>query len=82
MNQRDALRTFTAATATSTLAARPLAARPHLKITDVKITLIQPGGDHMVIVKVLTSEPGLYGEVPRAAYGAHPGNRRVNTFDC
>lgn len=32
-----------------------------LKITDVKVTLTQPGPDHLVIVKVLTSEPGLYG---------------------
>ncbi|MBI1792419.1 MAG: starvation-sensing protein RspA [Acidobacteria bacterium] len=34
---------------------------PALKITDVKVILTQPGGDHLVIVKVLTSEPGLYG---------------------
>ena len=32
-----------------------------LKITDVKTILTQPGGDHLVIVKVMTSEPGLYG---------------------
>jgi mannonate dehydratase len=32
-----------------------------LKITDVKVILTQPAGDHLVIVKVLTSEPGLYG---------------------
>lgn len=46
-------------------AARPLAAQPRslppLKITDVKTILTQPGGDHLVVVKVLTSEPGLYG---------------------
>jgi mannonate dehydratase len=34
---------------------------PPLKITDVKTILTEPGGDHLVIVKVLTSEPGLYG---------------------
>jgi mannonate dehydratase len=46
-------------------AARPIAAQPRslppLKITDVKTILTQPGGDHLVVVKVLTSEPGLYG---------------------
>ncbi len=30
-------------------------------ITDVKIILTQPAGSRLVIVKVLTSEPGLYG---------------------
>jgi mannonate dehydratase len=34
---------------------------PPVKITDVKTILVQPEGDHLVIVKVLTSEPGLYG---------------------
>jgi mannonate dehydratase len=34
---------------------------PPLKITDVKVILTQPGPDQLVIVKVLTSEPGLYG---------------------
>jgi mannonate dehydratase len=34
---------------------------PPLKITDVKVILTQPAGDHLVIVKILTSEPGLYG---------------------
>jgi mannonate dehydratase len=53
-------------TAGSTLAAaRPLASQTRglspLKITDVKTILTQPGGDHLVVVKVLTSEPGLYG---------------------
>jgi mannonate dehydratase len=46
-------------------ATRPLVSQtrglPPLKITDVKTILTQPGGDHLVIVKVLTSEPGLYG---------------------
>jgi mannonate dehydratase len=32
-----------------------------LKITDVKTILTQPAGTHLVIVKVFTSEPGLYG---------------------
>src|SRR5215467_10424335 len=35
--------------------------RPPLKITDVKTILTQPGGEHLVVVKVLTSEPGLHG---------------------
>jgi len=34
---------------------------PALKITDVKVILTQPGADHLVIVKVMTNEPGLYG---------------------
>jgi mannonate dehydratase len=63
MNRRSALRIFTAGGALA--AARPLAPQtrglPPLKITDVKTILTQPGGDHLVIVKVLTSEPGLYG---------------------
>src|SRR5215470_16854858 len=63
MNRRNALRMFTAGGALA--AAHPLVAQtrglPPLKITDVKTILTQPGGDHLVIVKVLTSEPGLYG---------------------
>jgi mannonate dehydratase len=35
--------------------------QPPVKITDIKTILTQPAGDHLVIVKVLTSEPGLYG---------------------
>ncbi len=31
------------------------------KITDVKVFMTQPRGNHAVVVKVLTSEPGLYG---------------------
>jgi mannonate dehydratase len=34
---------------------------PPLKITDVKTILVQAEGTHLVIVKVLTNEPGLYG---------------------
>jgi mannonate dehydratase len=34
---------------------------PPLKITDVKVILTQPASDHLVIVKVMTNEPGLYG---------------------
>ncbi len=34
---------------------------PALKITDLKVILTQPAGDNLVIVKLLTSEPGLYG---------------------
>ena len=63
MNRRNALRLIAAGGALA--AVRPLAAQtrglPPLKITDVKTILTQPGGDHLVIVKVLTSEPGLYG---------------------
>src|SRR5262249_45454521 len=56
------LRLMTAGTALT--AAQPIGAvgLPALKITDVKTILTQPGdGDHLVVVKVMTSEPGLYG---------------------
>src|SRR3954454_15417222 len=45
--------------------------RPPLKITDVKTILTQPGGEHLVVVKVETSEPGLYG-VGCATHGERP----------
>lgn len=47
---------------------------PPLKITDVKIIATAPSGSNWTIVKVETSEPGLYGlgaathqEIPQAA---------------
>jgi len=43
---------------------------PPLKITDVKVILTQPSDFH-VVVKVLTSEPGLYG-VGCATHGERP----------
>jgi len=67
MDRRDALRFFTAgglAAAARPIPAAAQAARrglPALKITDVKVILTQPAADQLVIVKVLTSEPGLYG---------------------
>src|SRR5262245_40129721 len=36
-------------------------ARPPLKITDIATILTAPNGIRLVIVKVSTSEPGLYG---------------------
>src|SRR3989442_9997063 len=39
----------------------PARGRPPLKITDVKTILTAPDGIRLVVVKVLTSEPGLYG---------------------
>ena len=45
--------------------------RPPLKIADIKTILTQPGGEHLVIVKVLTDEPGLYG-VGCATHGERP----------
>src|SRR5438445_1225606 len=47
----------------SSAAAEPAEARklPPLKITDVKTILTAPAGIRLVVVKVLTSEPGLYG---------------------
>jgi len=73
MNRRNALKVFTgggaglAASIASTpgpLQAAQAATRkglPALKITDLKVILTQPGPDHLVIVKLMTSEPGLYG---------------------
>ena len=42
-----------------------------VKITDVKTILTQPGGEWLVLVKVETSEPGLYG-VGCATHGERP----------
>lgn len=60
MKRRDILKGIAAAPA---LAGAQTATRGlgPIKITDVKTILTQPGGDQLVIVKVLTSEPGLYG---------------------
>lgn len=44
---------------------------PPLKITDIKTILTQPGGEHLVVVKVVTSEPGLYG-IGCATHGERP----------
>ena len=63
MNRRNLL-TALAGSAAGPLAAAQTEARrglPALKITDVKTILTQPAGTQLVVVKVLTSEPGLYG---------------------
>jgi mannonate dehydratase len=73
MNRRKALKMFTGSgaglAATMAAGSTPLQAAqaairrglPPLKITNVKTILTQPAGDQLVIVKVETSEPGLYG---------------------
>ena len=72
MNRRKALKVFSggaglAASMANTpapLQAAQTAARrgmPPLKITDVKVIMTQPAGSNLVVVKVLTNEPGLYG---------------------
>ncbi len=75
MRRRDWMKTLgagaanlTALVAGSRMLAAPLpqetAARrglPPLKITDIKTFLTAPNGIRLVVVKVLTSEPGLYG---------------------
>lgn len=73
MNRRNLLRRLTAATATGLSASLPLAETlaqpkpqslnglPALKITDIKTILTSPNGIRLVVVKVETSEPGLYG---------------------
>ena len=53
------------------LAAAPTSGTAPVKITDVKTILVQPGSDYLVIVKVLTSEPGLYG-IGCATHGERP----------
>jgi len=50
--------------------------RAPLRITDVKSILTQPGGEHLVVVKVLTSEPGLDG-VGCATHGQGKGVRNL-----
>ena len=86
MNRRDVLKTLPAAAALGIantlgapgpLQAAQTAARkgmPALTITDVKIIATAPDNSNWTIVKVMTSEPGLYGlgsathqEVPQAA---------------
>src|SRR3954454_20974296 len=60
MNRRRALCSIVAGSALGAAPRQP--GLPSLKITDVKTILTQPGGgDHLVVVKVMTSEPGLYG---------------------
>jgi mannonate dehydratase len=69
MNRRKALRLLASGSGLATGAALPISAAaqtatrglPPLKIIDVKTILTQPGPDQLVIVKVLTNEPGLYG---------------------
>jgi mannonate dehydratase len=69
MNRRNTLQSLAGGAAALLAAPGPLAAvqtaarrgLPPLKITDVKVILTQPASDHLVIVKVLTDEPGLYG---------------------
>ncbi|MBI3684279.1 MAG: starvation-sensing protein RspA [Acidobacteria bacterium] len=65
MNRRHALGFLSSGSALAgaphQLFAQQTRGLPALKITDVKVILTQPAGDNLVIVKLLTSEPGLYG---------------------
>jgi mannonate dehydratase len=62
MHRRDWLKQAAAAGAAGLPAAAEVAAKPPgLKIIDVKAVLTAPAGIRLVVVKVLTSEPGLYG---------------------
>lgn len=69
MHRRNLLKSVGGAGAGLLAGAGPLAqaqetarrGMPPLKITDVKVILTQPGNDHLVVVKVMTNEPGLYG---------------------
>src|SRR4051794_20157045 len=44
---------------------------PPVKIADVRAILVQVEGEHLVIVKVITDEPGLYG-IGCATHGERP----------
>jgi mannonate dehydratase len=67
MNRRSALAAFAGAgllAKPDPLPAAQAAARrglPPLKITDLQVILTQVAGNHLVVVKLLTSEPGLHG---------------------
>src|SRR4051794_26252151 len=69
MNRRQILQNVPLAAATMMTAQGPIATAqtaarrgmPPLKITAVKAILTEPAGSNLVIVKVSTSEPGLYG---------------------
>jgi mannonate dehydratase len=65
MNRRLALGMLAGApalpAATQETVARATRGLAPLKITDVKTFALQPRSSHLVVVKVLTSEPGLYG---------------------
>lgn len=71
MQRREVLRQLSAAGALGVLAKTEAAAQektaaatrglPPLKITDIKTILTAPNRIRLVIVKVMTSEPGLYG---------------------
>jgi mannonate dehydratase len=73
MNRRDWIKGLGAANLTQFIAGHRLMAQPSpqeaaarrglppLKITDVQAFLTAPNGIRLVVVKVLTSEPGLYG---------------------
>ena len=63
MHRRTLLGSFAAGSAGWLGAAQATARRglPPLKITDVRVFLTQASGNHAVVVKVLTDEPGLYG---------------------
>lgn len=69
MNRRDWLRQTTLGAGVGSLpllaaqapAQPPTAKLPPLKITDIKTILTAPAGIRLVVVKVLTNEPGLYG---------------------
>ncbi len=69
IDRRNALKAMSTAAAGLLASPGPIAAAqsnarrglPAVKITDLKVILTQPGPDHLVIVKLLTSEPGLYG---------------------
>jgi mannonate dehydratase len=72
MNRRQAIQIFGAGLPAAALSAQTVK-RPSapIKITDVQTILTQPGGDFLVVVKVLTSEPGLYG-IGCATHGERP----------
>jgi len=61
MNRRSALRAFAGAGVLPPAVASAARGLPPVKITDLKVILTQVAGNHLVIAKLLTTEPGLYG---------------------
>jgi mannonate dehydratase len=77
MNRRSLLQCFSAAGAALLPGISPITSPLQLKeleavtIKDIKVILTSPNGQHFVIVKVITNQPGLYG-IGCASYRERP----------
>lgn len=67
MNRRNLLRTIGGGSAALLAGSGPVLPVPgqsglaSVKIKDIKVILTSPAGEHYVITKVITDQPGLYG---------------------